>query len=247
MIFLSFFLYSCGDKKNNSENAQNGIVKYAKFRANVYKDKDLTDKQYLTTLERMEEVELLSFETYKPENPKYNKPLNIAYIKLTDGKTGYTLLSYLADKIVVFYEDIACYERPTVLSKAYYTIPRGTIGFVVETNDEGWIKIYIGKINGKYISDKWVEKSYTDNFNTIVHAKDYETVITLLESGKEESRKKALDILNELSENNDVIALMAKEKIAELKQMQEDQVDQEEYDGEDATEESGSTDDKNSN
>lgn len=205
---VSFLATSCGKKEKKPEASV--LKKYAKFRAAVYKDKNL--KEWMATLEKTESAEVVSTEKIEAGA----KTVEIASIKLSDGKQGYINHEFLAEKPVVFIdENVKAYQRPDVGSAVISPVPKGTIGFIIDEKAD-WVKIYIGNVGGVWITGHWVKGGYSVDENLVQSAKDYESAIALLASKKDSSKSEAKDKLTELSKGTSVIAELSRKKLEEL-------------------------------
>ncbi|MDH5716711.1 MAG: hypothetical protein OEZ22_03620 [Spirochaetia bacterium] len=210
LLFFLFIFFVCKKKPDEQSTLGNDIIiekKFAKYRAKVFADKSL--KNSLTVLEKAEEVGLLEeLETSKKEE-------SIARIRLADGKEAYVEFKHLANMPVVFIENTKAFNRPTISSKIVETIPKGTLGFILEQNG-GWSKIYIGKINENWITRHWVETIYykTDN-NLVFEIREYENALNLLVENKiDEAKEKLEDLSNSETE---FVSQIAKQKLQNLK------------------------------
>ncbi len=212
IFFISFsvlfLVSSC--KKDEKKSEKNSIKKYAKFRAAVYSDKSL--KTWLATLEKTESAEVVSSEKIEYAD----KTIEVATVKLSDGKQGFINQEFLAEKpVVIIDENVKAYQRPDVGSAVVAVIPKGTIGFIIDEKAD-WVKIYIGNVSGKWITGHWVKGGFSVDEALVQAAKDYEAAINLLANKKESSKKEAKDKLSELSNGNSVISELSKKKLEEL-------------------------------
>jgi lipoprotein LenA len=203
-----FIFTSC--KKDEKKSERIGMKKYAKYRAAVYKD--INFKEWLATLEKTESVEVLNSE----KNESGSRTIEIASIRLSDGKTGYINQDFLAEKPVVFTdENVKAYQRPDTGSTVVANIPKGTVGFIIDERAD-WVKVYVGNISGKWITGQWVRGGYNVDETLVQAARDYEIALNLLADKKDSSKKEAKDKLTELSTNSSVISELAKKKLEEL-------------------------------
>jgi SH3-like domain-containing protein len=212
IFFISFsvlfLVTSCKKDEKKSENIN--IKKYAKFRAAVFKDKNL--KEWLATLEKTESAEIITSEKIESGN----RTIEIASIRLSDGKQGFINQEFLAEKPVVFIdENVKAYQRPDAGSAVVVTVPKGTIGFIIDEKAD-WVKIYIGNVSGIWITGHWVKGGFSVDEVLVQSAKDYETALNLLSNNKESSKKEAKDKLTELSSGSSVISELSKKKLEEL-------------------------------
>jgi len=138
-------ILSPGCKKEKQEAGETPLAKkYARYKVQVYQDKDLG--KWAATLEKAEAVDLLKEEKYL--SPK-NKAYDISYVKLADDKKVYMESRHLADRPIVFTDEEAkVYVRPSISSKVYGRVPRGTIGFIVDEKAE-WVQVFVGKVGAK--------------------------------------------------------------------------------------------------
>jgi len=196
-----------GDK--HGLNPSEGPVKYARATVSVFKDQEL--KAWGSNLSKTEPVTLL--ETVKIQVK--GAETEVAKVKLSDGTVMYLQMKNLADKPVVFMEDTKAYVRNNASSKVYAVIPKGTIGFVVQEMAD-WAQIYAGQIDGKWITQQWVNGGYTSEDAKIQEAKTYEEAVVILKDPKSKSDQKsqALAVLKEISESAGVFAETARNAIA---------------------------------
>ncbi|MFC1669786.1 hypothetical protein ACFL20_05285 [Spirochaetota bacterium] len=200
-------------KKKEVKKDEGPIAKkFAKYRVSAKKDRDL--KNWLATLEKTEEVDLLLEEDYT--NPK-GKTYKLSKIKLSDDKVGYIKSSHLANSAVVFMNDVKAHVRPTSGSKVKTTIPKGIIGFIIAEKGE-WAQVYAGKINNIWITKHWIRGGYTTEPNAIIDAKEYEKALAMLKGKevKKETLEKVIKNMEELSKATSIIAEIAKEKLREI-------------------------------
>jgi lipoprotein LenA len=204
-VILSMFIV-IGCKKQEEPKKEGPIAtKYAKYRVSIKKDKDLT--KWLATLEKAEEVALLDEFDYTVKN----KVAKLAKVKLASDEIGYVESKHLADKPIVFTEETSVFVRPTASSREYHTLPKGTIAFVVGEKGS-WKEIWAGKVNGKWIVNKWVENGFSSEQGLLRDAIDFERALSLIEKKEE----KAKEILQDLSEQTSIFSELAKKKIEEL-------------------------------
>jgi len=215
IILVSLIVVVTACKKEGNENTLptpeiSGEKKHAKYRVTVSKDEGLTE--WLATLDKAEEVELLEVKTAIVKK----KETEIAKVRLIDESTGFVELKHLASTPVVFLNKTKAYERPSALVKVKAEINPGTIGFTVEQKD-GWTQVYIGEITkGIWVTNEWVEDmNYTTDINFIIDAKKYESALNLL---KESKNDEAIKVLEELQDDGEteLFRSLAAAKIAEL-------------------------------
>jgi len=205
-----------GCKKKEGESDDKSIArKYALYQVSVYKDRDF--KEWLATLEKAESVDLLKEEQYINQK---RMQIDLAQVKLADGKEGYLESKHLADKPIVFIEESTrLFVRPNMGSKVFCTVPKGTIGFIKEEKAD-WAMVYIGNLDGKWVTGQWTKGGYSADENLVVEAKDYEAAMALLKEQKPEKKdaaqKSAKEKLSELAKGSSVIAALAKAKLDEL-------------------------------
>jgi len=204
----------CKKEKPESEKEMPLAKKYATVRIAVYEDKQFS--KWLATLEKAEGVDLLAEEGKIPVEGK-KEPVEVAKIKLADDSVGYTRARFLADKPIVFVEDeVKLHVRPTPTSKVYFEVPKGTIGFITGEK-ANWIEVFIGRLKGKWIEEKWAESGYSTDMDLIVDATMYEKALALLdEKNKEKARDEAMDILEDLASSTTLFAELARKKIQNL-------------------------------
>jgi len=193
IIVLSLTLISfTACKKEPKAGSTISAQKFAKYKISIRKDKELKD--WLATLEKAEEVGLL--EEFEHINAK-NKTIVLAKVRLADDQEGYLEAKHLANQPVVFTNDTRAFSRPTPGSKVVSTIPKGSIGFILENKDT-WSQVYVGKIDGKWISKHWVEAatSYSTDTSLIIDAREYEKALALIKEAKTDDAKKILTTLS---------------------------------------------------
>jgi lipoprotein LenA len=208
LLFLCalIMITGCGKKTSTESEDVSLAKKYARYRVVVYQDQ--TMKKDLTVLNKTEPVDLLSEEKVSLKG----KQTDISKVKLTDDTIGYVLSGTLADKPVVFIEDTKAHVRNNIGSKIHATIPRGTIGFITGEKAQ-WIQVYAGKIEGKWISDKWVKTGFTTDETVLLEARQYEDACEKLD--KNSSDKEAMEKLTELKDSSaSIFKSLAQEKLA---------------------------------
>ena len=210
-LIAVFFIISLGCQKNKEMGEEVSIAKkYAKYRVSVYKEKEL--KTWMATLEKAEDVSLLSEESYTDNKGRSKE---ISKIKLADDSVGYIESRHLADTPIVFTTNTKAFVRPTSGSRIFATIPKGELGFII--GEKGlWVQIYVGKIKDKNVTQQWVEGGYISDANVVLEAKQYALALSALEDKDSEKRSNAEKIFEDLSNGSSVIAEMAKEKLIEL-------------------------------
>lgn len=207
-IALSLVIPSACKKKEEQKEEGPIAKKYAKYRVNVHKDKDL--KGWIATLEKGEGVDLLSEEKYITDK---RKEIDLAKVRLADDKEGYIDAKHLADKPIVFIKETPVFVRPTPGSRVYTKLPAGTIGFIIDEKGN-WVQVYAGKIEGKWVTRQWAEGGYTTDTNTLLDAKELEVALQLIK--KDDTLEKGKEKLKELAEGTSEIAVIAQQKLDEL-------------------------------
>lgn len=210
LAMLSLLLIN-GCKKSDKPAmtaAPGDIIKYAKSAAAAYKDQDL--KTFGTTLSKTEPVKLVEKLTIQVKG----KPVEVAKIKLTDNTVLYIQEKNLADKPVVFIEDTKAYVRNNASSSVYAIIPKGTIGFVLQENAD-WVQVYVGQIDGKWITQQWVNGGFTAEELRVQEGKLFEESSTAFKnpSTKPEQKKQAEANLKNLTSSTGIFAEMAKKTL----------------------------------
>jgi SH3-like domain-containing protein len=204
-------LSSCGKGGADKPglNPSDGPVKYAKASVSVFKDQDL--KTWGSNLSKTEPVTLL--ETMKVQVK--GAETEVAKVKLSDGTIMYINNKNLADKPVVFMEDTKAYVRNNASSKVYAVIPKGTIAFVVQEMGD-WAQVYAGQIDGKWITQQWVNGGYTSEDGRIQEAKNFEEAAAVLKNSKSkpDQKSQALAVLKEISESSGIFSEAAKSILA---------------------------------
>ncbi len=199
IIFLALSIaciVSCGKGGEDKQSSLSGEgpVKYAKSGVSVFKDQEL--KTWSSFLSKTEPVSIL--ETLKVQIK--GAETEVAKVKLSDGTVVFIQIKYLADKPVVFVEETKAYVRNNTSSKVYAVIPKGTIGFVVQEMGD-WTQIYIGQVDGKWITQQWVNGGYSSEDVKIQEAKNFEEAAAVLKSSKSKPDQvsQALAVLKDLS------------------------------------------------
>jgi len=195
LIFSLVMAFACKKEDSKSGSAESAIVsKCAKYSASVYKDKERI--VWLATLSKTEIVDLISTEIIS--NNK-GTVAEVALIRLSDGAEGYLETKHLADRSIVFTQDTKAYQRNNTGSKITATIPAGTLGFVIEEKAE-WLQVYIGQIDGQWLTQSWVNEGFSAEADFISDARLYEDAMAVLRNkeSKESDRVKAIKKLEGL-------------------------------------------------
>ncbi len=226
IIALAVIAPSACKKEEKAEPAKAEIKKYAKFRAAVYKEPEL--KSWLATLEKAEDVSIIAEENVADSKGKIS---TVAKVKLADDSQGYINPSYLAEAPVVFVQETKAFVRPTIGSTIRATIPAAELGFITSEKD-GWAKVYVGELpGGKKVYSDWVNGGYSTDPKLILEAKQYHNAVE--KAGKDSTRAAALETLKTLSEGSSVIAVIAKDKLAEIEADNEKGEESSDFSGED--------------
>lgn len=208
LLMVPVFFFSYCDKE--SAKPADVVIgsKYAKYAISVKKDSDLKD--WLATLEKAEKVSLLQeFETTSSKN----KVLTVAKVQLADDKVGFIESRHLANDPIVFTGDTSAYSRPIAASTVSATVPKGSVGFVLEKK-EGWTQVYVGNIEGVWVTDQWVEdNTYSFDSGLVISARDFDKALDLVGEGKTDE---AAEILEPLASGDNFIAELASMKLAEI-------------------------------
>ena len=203
-IFTAAVLSSCKEKSKDSLN----VDRYAQYRVRVWEDPQ--ESKRLAVLNKAEKVTLLETLTV---TDKKGKSLEYARIRLADDKEGYISTRHLAKLPIFFIAEADAYERPTIGSRVMIQRPKATVAFIKEEKD-GWAQVYIGKINDRYYTKVWVQKSAFDTDPIILRqALEYENALELLDAGNTDA---ALEKFEELREHQNVIGEAASEKYKEF-------------------------------
>jgi len=207
VICISLILIQ-GCKKGDKQGldvAPGDIVKYAKFSTAIYKDQDL--KTWGATLSKTEPVKLL--ETLNVQIR--GTATEIAKVKLSDNTVLFVPAKNLADKPVVFIEDTKAYVRNNASSKVFAIIPKGTIGFVLQENAE-WVQVYVGQLDGKWITQQWVNSGFTAEEIRVQEAKLFEESAAILKNtaSKPDQKKQAEANLKDLTSSTGIFADMSR-------------------------------------
>jgi len=218
IIFSCMVIISgCKDKQgtNGAEMKSPEIKKYAKYAASVYSDSALS--KWAATLAKTEPVDLVKRVTVDIKGKK----VEVAEVKLSDGTTGYISSKNIADAPLVFTEETKVYVRNNTSSRIYTTVPKGTIGFTVSERAE-WTQVYIGRINGKWVSSQWVNGGYVKDQSTVAEARIYEDAMALLKKADTEKKKEeAMEKLKSL-EGSAVFGDLVKGKSEEAEKQEID-------------------------
>ena len=203
-------IVACKDQGSNGLPTDEGPIKHARLNVSVFKDEGLST--WGSNLSKTEPVILL--ETLKVQIK--GKETEVAKVKLSDGNIFYINMRHLADKPVVFVEDTKAYVRNNISSRVFAIIPRGTIGFVTQEMD-GWVQIYAGQIDGKWITQQWVNGGFTEEETKIREAKNYEESIAVLNNraSKQDQISRALAVLTDISNSGGMFAEMADSVLTE--------------------------------
>lgn len=194
-----------GEEKKQLEVKPGDVVKYAKYITAAYKDQEM--KTWGATLSKTESVKLLETLTVTIKNA----PVEVAKVKLSDNTVMFMNAKNLGDKPVVFTEDTKAFVRNNASSKVFAIIPKGTIGFVLQENAE-WIQVYIGQVDGKWITQQWVNSGFTADNAIVQDARIYEEAAAVLAKAdsKPDQKKQAEENLNNLITSNGIFADLAR-------------------------------------
>lgn len=184
LLLLSLALFisiGCKKEEKGAEggNASLSAQKCAKYTASAFKDKELT--AWMCTLSKAEPVELISTEIVSDNK---GKVMEVARIKLSDDTEAYIKLQHLADRAIVFITDTKAYERNNTGSRVKTTIPAGKIGFVVDEKAD-WLQVYVGEIDGKWVTQDWVNDGFSSDTSMLSDAKLYEEAVNTLFPAKD--------------------------------------------------------------
>ncbi|PKL38011.1 MAG: hypothetical protein CVV44_12645 [Spirochaetae bacterium HGW-Spirochaetae-1] len=214
LVLILLISITPGCKKNSPDSDEISLAKkYARYSTPVYKDRELNT--WLATLSKTESVDLLALEKVLIKN----KPVEIASVKLSDDSKGFVAAANLADRPLVFIEDTKAHVRNNEGSKVEATIPRGTIGFIMEEKGN-WVQVYVGKIGEKYITKQWVQGGFSTETALILEARTYEEACSVLAKKKTEVKpelwEEALEKLQNLKSSSSIFAGLASDKMAAL-------------------------------
>ncbi len=205
ILCFSFVYFGCKEEKPVQKDVTLA-KKYAKYRIGVYQNDDLS--QWAATLSKAEPVDLLA----ETEKIIKKKQYSISKIKLSDDTIAYVNSETLADKPIVFIKDSKVYVRNNAQSAVKTTIPAGTIAFIVGEKGD-WAQVYAGKINGVWVTKQWVNDGYSAESNLIIDAKNYEVAMETMNKNpsevKEEEMKKAISLLEEMKDHQNIFAELA--------------------------------------
>ena len=221
IVSLALGLTLAGCKKDEPKKQEDVTLstKSAKYRLAVYKDLEM--KTWLATLSKTENVDLLGIS----QGMVKNKKAEIARVRLSTGEVGYTPLSALADKAIVFVADTKAYVRNNMSSGTALVIPRGSVGFAIAEKGE-WVQIYMGKINGKWITTQWVKDGFSSEESLIQEGVLFEKYSTILKNNNTSSAQNIEKAAKRMKEMADTSTSFFKELA--LKMLQEDGEDSEE-------------------
>ena len=217
LIFSLVLPFAC--KKEEPKQVEPQIVsKCAKYSASVFKDKERT--VWLATLAKTEIVDLISKEIIS--NNK-GTVAEVAFVRLSDGAEGYLETKHLADKTIVFTQDTKAYQRNNTGSKITATVAAGTIGFVIDEKAE-WLQVYIGQVDGQWLTQIWVNEGYSTETDLIGDARLYEEAVTVLRNKESKSaeKDKAVKKLEGLQKST-LFAEKAEEQLVKLRQVSEEE------------------------
>ncbi len=209
LLFSFMALQGCNKSDKPAMNTSPGeVIKYAKSSAAAYKDQEL--KTFGTTLSKTEPVRLVE----KLNLQIKGKPLEVAKIKLTDNTILFVAEKNLADKPVVFIEDTKAYVRNNASSSVSAIIPKGTIGFVLQESAD-WVQVYVGQVDGKWITQQWVNGGFTAEELRVQEAKLYEESSATMKNpaAKPEQKKQAEANLKNLTTSTGIFAEMSKKTL----------------------------------
>ena len=218
-------IISCKDKGSKGLPTNEGPIKYARVAVSVFKDEGLA--AWGSNLSKTEPVILL--ETLKVQIK--GTETEVAKVKLSDGNIFYVNLRHLADKPVGFIEDTKAYVRNNTSSRVFAIIPRGTLGFIThEMGDR--VQIYAGQIDGKWVTQQWVNGGFAVEEDKIREAKNYEESIAILNnrSSKQDQVSRALAVLKDISNSSGMFSEMAASVLAEYSDHQSSDVSDEKSD-----------------
>ena len=111
------------------------------------------------------------------------------------------------------------YEQPTITSRVYARVTKGTVAFVQGKKDN-WTKIYIGYIddNGerKYIDGKWIKEGFSSDITLVQEGLVYDRATSMLEDDKDANNEKAKDDLEELIKTESMYSELSKKTIMDF-------------------------------
>lgn len=212
------FTFACksdvSDKEKENEPFM--VKQYARYATAVYQDAEL--KNRLTWLAKAEMVKKDTEKTFTNE-----KDQEVAFVELTDGQQGYLQLRHLADKPVIFIEDTRAHTRNNIASNVVGTIPAGSIGFIIDERAD-WVQIYVGNIDGTWITRHWVKDGYRSNDELLIDAKIYEDALSILSKDSPDSSdiEDAKEKLQELTLSNNIFAQLASDKLVAIADKKDD-------------------------
>ncbi len=207
MALLPVLIFAC---KKEVEKKPDLAKKYAKYGIAVYEDQ--TMKKWMANLAKAEGVEFDPAAVIVQPGGE-----DIAEVMLSDGKTGYLQLKHLADTPIVFIEDTKAHERNNPASRVFTTLPKGTIGFMIDEKGE-WVQIYAGKIADRWVTRQWVRGGYSTDENLLIDAKLYEeATAALAKSGaKDAEKKEAKKKLEDLVKSSTIFSDLSSKKLEEF-------------------------------
>ena len=187
LIFSLAMAFACKRESKHSESeppAAQVVSKCARYAVNVFKEQERTNR--LTTLAKTERVDMLSTESITNDK---GVTVEVAHIQLSDGSKGYLEARHLADRVVVFMQNTSAFQRNNTGSRVNATIPAGTLGFVIDEKDE-WLQIYVGQIDGRWLTQDWVNGGFSTDEDLIADARFYEEALTVLRNKNSKASEK---------------------------------------------------------
>lgn len=181
-------------------------TRVARYAVNVYDTMDTKKREhYVATLNKAEEVKLISLEEHqgeKGENDEYAK------IRLSDGKEGFVESKHIAKKAVVLIQDLRLYNRPNITSgitTSSKNAKKGMVGFVTddEYNNGEWMEIKGGSWPDTYFNG-WVKNdgSVSEDLKLIADAVLLEKTMDAVNKGDGKISTKLMNDLNMLKDNS---------------------------------------------
>ena len=210
ILFGLMLLQGCKKGDRQGMDIKSGdIIKYAKFSTAAYKDQELNT--WGATLSKTEPVKLIEKLNVQTKGSPKGTLVEVAKVKLSDNTELFLQAKNLADKPVVFIQDTKAFVRNNASSNVFAIIPKGTIGFVLQENGE-WIQVYVGQVDGKWVTQQWVNSGFTAEEIRVQEAKLFEESAAVLKnpSAKPDQKKQAEANLKNLTSSTGIFADMAR-------------------------------------
>ena len=219
LVLFSFF-FACKEKtnKNNIESSDETLtVKYSKYNTCLY-----SDVRLIQCSKKIKKADSLDIIDFKKQWVASLKAKSIIAKVRSGNKSLYILRKFLADKPIVFTEETPLRLKNDYGSKIIRKIDKGTFAFIVDEKGS-WTKIYIGKINGEWITRHWVRGGFSQDSNLVKKALQLEIaekiIKKILKKKKVSDTKKAKakELIETLSSTSGIFQDKAKKLKEALK------------------------------